>query len=146
MSDLHPVARELFALLETRKGQFADRPEHKAVDKYEHALQCASRAARLAEPDYYVMMCLFHDVFGGFSAHEHGALAAKALMPFLDRRAVDACSGHEEAMQLILEHPKIRARNSAGEFVAKYDVPSFNPDYKSLPIEFFKELSLKVFK
>lgn len=146
MNDLHPVAQELFALLETRRGKFAERSEHQAIDKYEHALQCATRAVHAGESDEYVMMCLFHDVFGGFSAREHGAVAAKVLMPFMDRRAVDACSGHEEAMQLVLEHPRIRSGNSAAAFAVAYDAPSFDPDYESLHPEYFKILSRKVFK
>ena len=50
---MHKIAERLLALLETRRGEFAE--FDKRIDKYEHSLQCATRALYAKEPDDYVV-------------------------------------------------------------------------------------------
>lgn len=151
MSSLHPVAAQLFALLETRRGHFAERPEHRGVDKYEHALQCASRARRGAKTPDYVIAALFHDVFGGFHATQHGKLISCVLTPFIYSEADAAIREHETALEALDDKDHFVWQNmdefdEAVEFALKFDSPSFAPNYPSIDIEVFKALSFEVFK
>lgn len=127
----HPVARRLLALLETRYGEFAER--NKDVDKYAHSLQCATRVLHDGGPDDLVVAALFHDVFGGFSATDHGRMAAAVLEPFVSQETYECLHDHVEAMRLVCE-PDFDAQSYIGSmraivFAARYDAPSFDSTY-----------------
>lgn len=134
----HPVAQRLLALLETRRGEFAER--NKDVDKYQHSLQCATRVL-FEGTDEMVVAALFHDVFGGFSATEHGRMAALVLAPFLSLEVHDSLQDHVEAMRLVCE-PDFDAQSYLGSmraivFAARYDAPSFDPNFVHRPLAHF---------
>ena len=142
---MNDTAKRLLALLESRRGEFS--PSNPELDKVQHSLQCATRAWVAEEPPDYVVMCLFHDVFGGFSADHHGVMAGMALMPYLSQRSLNALSIHVAAMAE-LRDPESTAIDAAGravtveypesvEFARKYDMPSFDPAYPTLKLDDF---------
>lgn len=143
---MHKVTERLLALLETRRGEFAE--FDKRIDKYEHSLQCATRALYAKEPDDYVVMCLFHDVFGGFEPLQHGNMAGVVLRPYISQRALMACYEHPFAMQELLgagddwHVPD----NAAMGFVVKYDHPSFDPAYIRLSLNAFLPVIQRVIR
>ena len=127
--EVSPLAWRLLALLETRRGEFAKFDTR--IDKYQHSLQCATRARKAGEPADYVVMCLFHDVFGGFEPLMHGNMAGVTLRPFISKRALMACYEHPFAVRdhLAGVQPTDIQRESAGyEFAVTYDIPSFDPN------------------
>ena len=135
---MHSVAKRLLALLGSRHREYAAFDTR--IDKYQHSLQCATRAALAGEPDDYVVMALFHDVFGGFEPLQHGNMAGVTLRPWISERAQLACFEHPFAMEFVLsgkpaEEPMVSS--PAYEFVTKYDLPSFDPDYPTMPIDRF---------
>jgi len=142
---MHPVAERLIKLLLTRKHEFAE--FDKRLNKLGHSLQCATRALQADETPDYVVMCLFHDVFGGFEPLQHGNMAGVVLRPFIGMKALMACYEHPFAMQDLLEgKPPPEAPNAAWDFVTKYDHPSFDPDYETLDLAYFLPIIEAVIK
>lgn len=138
---MHDVARRLLALLATREGEYAE--FDRRIDKYQHSLQCAARAQAAGEPADYVVMALFHDVFGGFESMQHGNMAGVTLRPWLSTRALLACYEHPFAMAFVLQGRKETEpmlSSPAYEFVVKYDLPSFDPHYETPSITYFLPL------
>lgn len=138
------LKNRLISLLVSRKGEFA--PANPELDKFDHSLQCATRALRAGEPPDYVVMALFHDVFGGFADMQHGRVTGMVLEPYLSSRARIGCAHHEQAMD------KIRALYTClvpdaetlslphMHFAWHYDYPSFDPSYKSEVLVYFYPL------
>lgn len=134
------LKNRLISLLVSRKGEFA--PANPELDKFDHSLQCATRALRAGEPPDYVVMALFHDVFGGFHAHRHGEMAETVLWRYLSQRAREAVRDHEEAMADVrnVGVGGVNLRPGAPEpllFAALYDYPSFDPNYESFALAQF---------
>ena len=140
------LKKRLLALLETRKGEFA--PSNPEIDKYEHSLQCATRALKAGEPPDYVVMALFHDVFGGFDAESHGWMLNMVLNPYLKLHARAAVSTHEASMAELRAPamPGTKRMNSSRTFASNYDMPSFDPNYPSLPLDHFLPIIDEVIK
>ncbi len=128
------------------------------VDRLTHCLQTATRAHRDGKPDDYVVMALLHDIGDTLGAFNHPDIAAAILKPFvseklnwivqnhgvfqghnffhhigLDRDMRDQFKGHEWY-------------DDAVEFIEKYDCPAFDPDYDTLPLEFFEPMVMKLFE
>lgn len=133
----HLIARRLLALLETRRGEYAER--NRDVDKYVHSLQCATRVARDGGTDTLVVAALFHDVFGGFSATHHDEMAAYVLQPFIPAAERLLIESHVDCMRVVCEGiPLPHSADIKGVvFAARYDAPSFDPTYQHMPVEFF---------
>lgn len=140
------LKNRLISLLVSRKGEFA--PANPELDKFDHSLQCATRALRAGEPHDYVVMALFHDVFGGFSANDHGAMCTVALMPYIRESAAAAVMEHENAMEKIRAiklispdlAPAALPHQPSMYFAWRYDYPSFDPNYKSEVLAYFYPL------
>ena len=130
-------------LLEGDAGGFA-------VDRLEHSLQTATRAYRADRDDEYVVCALLHDIGDILGPYNHADIAATVLQPFvsdanhwmvakhgifqgyyffhhlgLDRNMRDEYAGHE-----FYDH--------CAEFCLDYDQAAFDPDYDTLPLEFFE--------
>ena len=137
------LKNRLITLLVSRKGEFA--PANPELDKFDHSLQCATRAWKAGEPPDYVVMALFHDVFGGFHSHRHGEMVETVLWRWLSQRAREAVRYHEESTSevRIIGVGGINLRPGAPEslvFAAAYDYPSFDPNYESYVLARFYPL------
>jgi predicted HD phosphohydrolase len=122
------------------------------VDRLEHSLQTATRAARDGRDDEYVLCALIHDIGDTLSPFNHPAIGAAILKPFVS-----------EANHWMVEHHGIfqgyyfwhyiggdrfareAYRDSpffelTEEFCAKYDQVAFDADYRSEPLEHFEPL------
>ncbi len=128
------------------------------VDRLTHCLQTATRAHRDGRGEDYVVMALLHDIGDTLGAYNHPDIAAAILKPFvseelhwivqhhgifqgvnffhhigLDRNMRDKFMDHEHAA-------------ACAEFIEKYDCPAFDPDYDSLPLEFFEPMVMTLFE
>ena len=128
------------------------------VDRLTHCLQTATRAHRDGKPDDYVVMALLHDIGDTLGAYNHADIAAAIMEPFLS----------EELFWIVKHHAIFQGYNffhflgldrdmrdkfkdsphfdATVEFIDKYDCPAFDPDYDSLPLEFFEPMVLKFFE
>jgi len=123
-----------------------------AVDRLTHSLQTATRAFQAGEDEEYVVCALLHDIGDTLGSYNHADIAAAVLKPFVsaenhwmveqhavfqgyyfwhhiggDRNARDAFQGHE-------------FYDLTEEFVRKYDMPAFDPDYPTPPLEHYEPL------
>lgn len=119
------------------------------IDRLQHCLQTATRAHQDGKDEEYVVCCLLHDIGDTLGTYNHGAVAAAILKPFVS-----------EANHWMLEHHPVfqgyyyfehigenkHARDQLKdnphfqhtlEFIEKYDMPSFDHEYESMPLEDF---------
>lgn len=132
-------------LLDAQAGGFA-------VDRLTHSLQTAHRAEADGRDDSYLVCALVHDIGDVLGPLDHAEIAAAILKPWVsadhhwmvqhhgefqgyyfwhhiggDRNARDAFRGHE--------HYELTE-----EFVRKYDMPAFDPDYPTPPLSHYEPL------
>lgn len=123
-----------------------------AVDRLTHSLQTAARAEADGRDEAYLVCALLHDIGDVLGPLNHADIAAAVLKPWVpeayhwmvqqhgvfqgyyfwhhvggDREAREEFRGHEHF-------------GLAEEFVAKYDMLAFDPDYPTPPLEHYEPL------
>jgi predicted HD phosphohydrolase len=158
MSHMAPYAREgghrildHLRLLDGDCGGFA-------VDRLEHCLQTATRAHRDGRDEDYVVMALVHDIGDTLGAYNHADVAAAIIKPFVSEELHWITAHHgifqgynffhhlgldRNMRDQFKDHPYAQA---AQDFIDKYDCPSFDPAYDSLPLSFFEPMVMRVFE
>jgi predicted HD phosphohydrolase len=129
-----------------------------AVDRLTHSLQTATRAHRDGRPDDYVVMALLHDIGDTLGATNHPDIAAAILKPFVSEELHWIVQHHgifqgvnffhhlglnRDMREQFRGHEHFAATE---EFIDKYDCPAFDPDYDTLPIEYFEPMVMELFK
>jgi predicted HD phosphohydrolase len=128
-----------------------------AVDRLTHCLQTATRAHRDGRDEEYVVMALVHDIGDTLGAFNHPDIAAAILKPFVSEENLWIVQNHgifqghnffhhigldRDMREQFRGHPYFEA---CEEFIDKYDCPAFDPDYDTLPLEFFEPMVMRVF-
>ena len=129
-----------------------------AVDRLTHSLQTATRAHRDGRSNDYVVMALLHDIGDTLGASNHPDIAAAILKPFVSEELHWIVEHHgifqgvnffhhlglnRDMREQFRGHEHFAATE---EFIDKYDCPAFDPDYDTLPIEFFEPMVMELFK
>jgi len=127
------------------------------VNNYEHCLQAATMAMKDGLDEETIVVSLFHDL-GFISNNEtHGEFSAMLLKPYVSSRHVWTLERHMYFQAIhCAAHPQvdpdIRERwrghedfEYAAEWVAKYDICSFDPNYDSAPLDTFIPMVHRVF-
>ena len=127
------------------------------VDRLEHSLQAATRAWRDDADEELVVAALLHDIGDLLSPHNHSELAAAVLRPYVSERTWWIVRQHglfqsyyyahhfgadRNARDRHIDHPWYQA---AVDFCHRWDQPSFDPAYDSLPLEFFEPMVQRIF-
>ena len=127
------------------------------VDRLEHSLQTATRAYRDDAAEEMVVAALLHDIGDLLSPHNHSELAAAVLRPYVSARTywivrqhglfqsyyyAHHTGGDRYARDRYASHPWYQA---AVDFCHRWDQPSFDPAYQSLPLEFFEPMVRRIF-
>lgn len=122
------------------------------IDREQHCRQSATRALRNGEPDEFVVAALLHDIGDVLAPHNHSAVAAEMLAPFVDDETTWVVRHHglfqgyyyfhhlgqdRDARDRFLDSPHY---DRCAWFCAEYDQNCFDPDYDTLPIEEFAPL------
>ncbi|WCO67822.1 HD domain-containing protein [Iamia majanohamensis] len=117
------------------------------VDRYEHSLQCATRAVREGASDDMVVAALLHDIGDNLGPTNHAEVAATILEPYLDEEATWVVRHHTvfqihhwgrqygidpDARERYRGHPHFEA---CAHFCAAWDQASFDETYDTLPLE-----------
>ena len=164
--------REDYELLEQLEAEFANGTANRVlatlrdlagsftgykVDRLEHSLQCASRAYRDGADEELVVGALLHDIGDLLSPFNHSELAAAVLRPYVSERTywivlhhglfqsyyyAHHTGGDRQARDAYRDHPWYQ---DTVEFCHRWDQPSFDPDYQSLPLEFFEPMVQRIF-
>lgn len=128
-----------------------------ATDQLTHSLQTATRAERDGADIEVVVASLCHDIGKRISVHNHPAIAAEILKPYV----------RDEVYKMILTHQDFQGKHYYAHFGAdpdardkyadepffdltanfadNYDQNSFDPDYDTLPLEHFEDRVRTVF-
>jgi predicted HD phosphohydrolase len=127
------------------------------IDYVTHGLQTATRAYRDGARIDLVVAALLHDIGDSLAPFNHSEFAAAVLAPFLDEEAVwivrhhavfqgyhfwDKLGLNPDSREQYRGHPYF---DSTAHFCAAWDQTSFDPDYDTLPLEFFEPMVREVF-
>jgi predicted HD phosphohydrolase len=127
-----------------------------SIDRLQHSLQTATRAQRDGRDEEYVVCALLHDIGDTLGTYDHGGVAAAILKPFVSEANHWTLANHpifqgyyyfehidanKNAREKHLDNPHFEY---AKEFVDKYDMPAFDPDYESMTLEEFEPMLKRV--
>jgi predicted HD phosphohydrolase len=147
------LPNRILSALEGLKLSFEGYP----ITRYEHSLQSATRAHRNGESEEIVVAALLHDLGDTLAPHNHGELAAAILKPYVSIKThwivkhhglfqlyywVHHVGGNRYSRDKYRNHPFYQATI---DFCEKYDQNSFDPNYDSLPIDFFEPMVQRIF-
>ena len=126
------------------------------VDRLTHSLQTATRAYRDGRDEEYIICALLHDIGDTLGSYNHPDIAAAILKPFVSPENHAMVEKHGIFQGYYFFHHLGMERNLrdqfAGqplydqtlEFCEKYDAPAFDPDYDTLPLDFFEPMLRRV--
>ena len=127
------------------------------IDRLEHSLQSATRAYQDDADEEMVVAVLLHDIGDLLSPHNHSALAAEVLRPYVTERVYWIVRQHglfqsyyyahhfgddRNARDRYIDHPWYQ---DTVDFCEHWDQSSFDPEYESLPLEFFEPMVRRIF-
>ena len=127
------------------------------ISRLEHSLQSATRAYKNGESEEMVVAALLHDIGDELAPMNHSEYAAAILKPYVSERTHLIVEKHGEFQMFYYAHHLGGDKNKRDkykghkyyqatiDFCEKYDPNSFDPNYKSLPLDFFKPMVKKIF-
>ena len=127
------------------------------VSRLEHSLQSASKALRNGESEEMIVAALLHDIGDELAPMNHSEYAAAILKPYVTEKTHWIIEKHGEFQMFYYAHHLGGDKNKRDkykdhkyykdtvDFCEKYDQNSFNPNYKSFSLDFFKPIVKKIF-
>ena len=128
-----------------------------AIDRLQHSLQTAQRAADAGEDDEYIVCALLHDIGDTLGSANHADVAAAILQPFVSEENHWMIKHHAIFQGYNFFHFLDADRNMRDEFrgsdnfkrtarfIAKYDDPAFDPSMPKLELSLFEPQLRRVF-
>ena len=128
-----------------------------AIDQLQHGLQTATRALRAGAPEELVVAALCHDIGKVISVHNHPAIAAEMLRPYVSPETYEVIRTHQDFQgrhyyALMGKDPDERRRYAsepwyglACQFTDEWDQTAFDPEYGTLPLSYFEPMIDRVF-
>jgi predicted HD phosphohydrolase len=116
----------------------------------QHCLQTATRAYRDGAGEEMVVVALLHDLGEGLCPTNHANFAADTIGPYVSEDLEWLLRHHTIFQGYYFFHHYGRDRNArdkyrdhrmfaaTAEFCAQWDQASFDPDYDTLPLDFFE--------
>ena len=127
------------------------------VSRYEHSLQSATRAYRDDRSPAYVVAALIHDIGDELAPYTHGEMVAAIMQPFFSEKLCWIVKYHGLFQMVYYAHYTGGDRNGrdrykdhpwyadCAEFCEEYDQNCFDPNYDSLPLQFFEPMVRQIF-
>ena len=127
------------------------------INRLEHALQTATRAERDGADDETVACALLHDIGDVISPHNHSEASAAVLAPYVNEKNHWIVKHHGLFQGYYWLQHYGRNRNARDryrdheyyeaciEFCARWDQVSFDPAYKTHPLERYEPLVRELF-
>ena len=128
-----------------------------AVDRLEHSLQTATRAAEDGRDEEYVACALLHDIGDTLGPMNHDQIAAAIIQPFVSERNhwivshhgmfqgyyfFEYCGLDKNMRETYKDHEYY---GDCEEFCRKYDQNSFDPNFDSMPLVEFEPIVQRIF-
>ena len=148
------LARRVLAHLELLSGDYGGFP----VDRLEHSLQTATRAHQAGGDEEYVVCALLHDIGDTLGCYNHPDVAAAILEPFVSEENHWIVAKHGIFQGYYFFHHLGLDRDMREQFrghqwfdptalfCEKYDQPSFDKNFQSMPLEAFAPMVARVFE
>jgi len=127
------------------------------VSRLEHSLQSATRALKNNESEEMIVATLLHDLGDELAPMNHSEYAAAIIKPYVSKKTHWIIQKHGEFQAYYYAHHLGGDRNMRDkyknheyyqatiDFCEKYDQSSFDPNYKSYPLEHFKPMVKRIF-
>lgn len=127
------------------------------ITRLGHSLQSATRAWNEGADVDWVVSALLHDIGDIFAPYNHDEYAASILRPFVREQCTWVVEKHGDFQMLYYGHHvggnQHKRDAYAGHayfddcaaFCERWDQASFDPDYKTEPVEFFTDMTREVF-
>ncbi len=127
------------------------------INRLEHSLQTATRALNDKANDEMIVAALLHDIGDELAPLNHSEYAAAVLKPYVSEKTHWIIEKHGEFQLYYYAHHLGGDRNKREkykdhkyyqatiDFCEKYDQSSFDPNYKSLPLEHFAPMVRRIF-
>lgn len=127
------------------------------VSRLEHALQTATRAYQDGADEEMVVAALLHDIGDHLAPYNHGEIAASILKPYVSEKTYWILKHHgvfqgyyyfhhmglnRHEREQYKDHPYYQ---DCVEFCEKWDQNSFDPDFETLPLDFFESMVRNIF-
>jgi predicted HD phosphohydrolase len=128
-----------------------------AVDRLEHSLQTATRAHQAGMDEEYVVCALVHDIGDTLGPANHADIAAAMVKPYVSERNHWIVEKHAMFQGYYFFHHLGLDRNMrdqfrghphfepCAQFCHLYDQNSFDPAFKSMPLDAFVPMLHRVF-
>ncbi len=138
-------------------SNLTDTLEGYQISRLEHSLQSATRAYRNGESDEMIVAALIHDIGDELAPLNHSEYAAAILKPYVSKKTHWIIEKHGEFQLFYYAHHLGGDKNKRDkyknhkyyqatiDFCEKYDQNSFDPNYKSFSLDFFRPLVKKIF-
>jgi predicted HD phosphohydrolase len=127
------------------------------VNELEHSLQTATRCLRDGEDEETVVCALVHDIGEKLGPANHGEFAASLLRPYISEANYAIVKYHPIFQGYYFWHHTGRDPNGRDNFrnepwydrcvrfCERWDMPSFDPNYDSLPLDYFEPMVMRTF-
>ena len=128
------------------------------ITRLGHSLQSATRAWWDGADIDWVVAALLHDIGDIYAPYNHDEYAATILKPFVREQCRWVVEKHGDFQMLYYgqhlpgfdqnkreRHRGHRFFDDCAEFCERWDQASFDPEYETLPLEFFRPLVRQVF-
>ena len=127
------------------------------VSRLEHSLQTASRATRESANEEMIVAALLHDIGDEIAPLNHSELAASVLKPYVSEKTRWIIEKHGLFQSYYYNHHYGKDRNLRDKykghqfyedtinFCHKWDQASFDPNYKTIPLEEFIPMVGRIF-
>jgi predicted HD phosphohydrolase len=127
------------------------------ITRLGHSLQSATRAWKDGADEDWITCALLHDIGDIYAPYNHDEYAATILRPFVREQCAWTVEVHGEFQKLYYydkmgKDPNARDKfrghpyfDDCAAFCERWDQSSFDPDYETYPIDFFRPIVLEVF-
>ncbi len=129
-----------------------------AIDRLEHSLQTATRAHQAGQDEEYVVCALVHDIGDTLGPANHADIAAAMVKPYVSEQNHWIVEKHamfqgyyffhhlgldRDMRDQFRGHPNFEP---CAQFCHLYDQNSFDPAFKSMPLDAFVPMIHRVFE
>ncbi len=127
------------------------------ITRLEHSLQSATRALKDKADDEMIVATLLHDIGDELAPMNHSEYAAAVLKPYVSEKTHWIIEKHGEFQMYYYAHHLGGNRNQRDRykghkyfedtvnFCENWDQPSFDPNFKSMPLKEFAPILKKIF-
>lgn len=155
-SDSEPWSDDLATRLLKELEAACDVESHHLISRLGHSLQTATRALRDDADEEMIVVALLHDVGDRLAPANHSQFAAAILRPYVSRENYWLVKHHGVFQGYYYFHHHGFDRNARDRFKSDpnyertaafcqdWDQASFDPGYKTLPIEHFEPMVARV--